>query len=31
MISLPGCTLALGEYEACKSILRTFMAYTKKD
>ena len=30
MISLPGCTLALGEYEACKSILRTFMAYTKE-
>ena len=29
MISLPGCTLAIGEYEECKSILRTFMAYTK--
>ena len=31
MISLPGCTLAIREYEECKSILRTFMAYTKKD
>ena len=30
MISLPGCTLAIGEYEECKSILRTFMAYTKE-
>ena len=30
MISLPGCTLAVGEPEDCKSILRTFMAYTEK-
>ena len=30
MISLPGCTLAIGEDEECKSILRTFMAYTKE-
>lgn len=30
MISLPGCTLAVGEPEVCKSILRTFMAYTRK-
>ncbi|MDO4306203.1 MAG: amylo-alpha-1,6-glucosidase [Eubacteriales bacterium] len=30
MIALPGCTLAVGDYEGCKSILRTFMAYCRK-
>lgn len=29
MIALPGCTLATGEYETAKSILRTFLAYEK--
>lgn len=27
MIALPGCTLATGDLESCRSILRTFMAY----
>lgn len=30
MIALPGCTLATGDLESCKSILRTFMAYCHK-
>lgn len=30
MIALPGCTLATGAYEDCKSILKTFMAYCRK-
>ncbi len=30
MIALPGCCLATGQYEAARSILRTFMAYCKK-
>ncbi|MGN0315988.1 MAG: type I pullulanase [Fusicatenibacter sp.] len=30
MIALPGCTLATGDYESCRSILRTFMAYCHK-
>lgn len=30
MIALPGCTLAIGAYEDCKSILRTFMAYCRR-
>lgn len=30
MIALPGCTLATGDLDSCKSILRTFMAYCKK-
>lgn len=30
MIALPGCTLALGLYEECKSILKTFMMYCRK-
>lgn len=30
MIALPGCTLAAGDYEGCKSILRTFMCYCRK-
>ena len=29
MISLPGCTLSTGRYEAAKSILRTFLAYER--
>lgn len=30
MIALPGCTLATGDLESCRSILRTFMAYCHK-
>ena len=30
MIALPGCCLATRQYEAARSILRTFMAYCKK-
>lgn len=30
MIALPGCTLALGLYDECKSVLRTFMSSCKK-
>lgn len=30
MIALPGCTLAIGDTENCRSILRTFMAYCRK-
>lgn len=30
MIALPGCTLAIGAYEDCKSILRTFIAYCRR-
>lgn len=30
MIALPGCTLATGAYEDCRSILKTFMAYCRK-
>lgn len=30
MIALPGCTLAIGAYEDCKRILRTFMAYCRR-
>ncbi len=29
MISLPGCVLARGQYDAARSILRTFLAYEK--
>ena len=29
MIALPGCTLATGQYETAKSILRTFLAYER--
>ena len=29
MIALPGCVLATGQYEAAKSILRTFLAYER--
>ncbi|MDY2937554.1 MAG: type I pullulanase [Fusicatenibacter sp.] len=29
MIALPGCTLATGDYESCRSILRTFMTYCR--
>ena len=29
MIALPGCVLARGQYDAAKSILRTFLAYEK--
>ncbi len=30
MIALPGCTLATGDLESCRSILRTFMSYCYK-
>ena len=29
MIALPGCTLSRGDYEAAKSLIRTFLAYEK--